>query len=168
MGHAAVGSDHKAAEAVAGIEPRWRPFHWQRTLGRPSVIPGWRTTFPLAGNRDLALIAPGCLGGLGLLRGTDYLDCHRFTAQFGAEGLDLAEVVLAQPTAGKGRWCFQPQLALTETQSPGRPDPGLKGGFTEVGLQGLLDLVPQLIPLLHRLLTAMEANIRRSPGSVGL
>jgi hypothetical protein len=79
-------------------------------------------------------------------------DLHRdrLAGDLRGHGLDRAEVVLAQPAAGKAVGGLKPQAAAVKIKTTGRPDPGFKRGFAEVGLERLLNLVPQLFSLLHR------------------
>ena len=146
VGHAAVGPHHKAVEHVAGVQPR------SHLAGRLTGGFGLRW---LAGNGLGGAIARAGAGWGDqhvLVAGRTHQHLHPPAGDLAGDSLDRAEIVLAQPAAGEVVGGFQPQLVCTEAPAPGWADPGLEGGFAEVGLEGLLNLVPQLISLLHRLL----------------
>ena len=68
----------------------------------------------------------------------------------GSRGGDGAQVVLAQPAAGKGVGGEQLQFVALERDTGRWTNPGLKGGLGEVPLECFLNLTPQRFSLLHR------------------
>lgn len=163
MGHAAVGADHKTVEHIAPVEAWRRPFR---------RLAGGGQQRRLAASLEAALTWAGLArlelwdtdpqrprgqwlrhrnrlhGGLGL-----HLHQHRLTGQLGGHLADHRQVVLAQPTAGEAVGRQQLQTAVLKRGATGRTDPGFEGGLAEIRLESLLNLVPQLLTLLHRSLT---------------